>query len=151
MLRLSHTMVLVNDQDEALAFYTDKLGLELRADIPFAGARWLAVGPPSQPEIEIVLAHPDMSPQSDEVKAKLRELTSLGAIGAGIFQVEDCRASYEELRSRGVEFTEEPVERFYGIDSGFRDPSGNPWRMVQPLPPEVAAANARAENSAAQR
>jgi len=140
-------MVPVNDQDEALAFYRDTLGLELRADVPFAGGRWLAVGPASQPELEIVLIDPAMGPFAPDVVEKVRELVSLGAIGAGILRVEDCRASYEELRARGVEFIEEPTERFYGVDCGFRDPSGNPWRMVQPLPLEAITANLEAERN----
>jgi catechol 2,3-dioxygenase-like lactoylglutathione lyase family enzyme len=142
MFRVSHMMLPVNDQDAARDFYVNKLGFEQRADVPFAGGRWLTVGPASQPDLEVVLIDPAMGPFSEDTVAKVRELVSLGAIGAGILAVEDCRAAYEELRRRGVEFTEEPSERFYGVDAGFRDPSGNPWRMVQPVPAEVAAANA---------
>jgi catechol 2,3-dioxygenase-like lactoylglutathione lyase family enzyme len=148
-MQISHMMVPVNDQDEALAFYTDKLGFELRADVPFPGGRWLAVGPASQPDLEVVLIDPDMGPFAPEVVAKVREVVSYGAIGAGILRVDDCHAAYEELRGRGVEFTEEPSERFYGIDAGFRDTSGNPWRLTQQLPPEVVAANLEAERNGA--
>ena len=124
-------MVTVHDQDEALAFYVDKLGFEVRADIPFAGHRWLTVGLPDQ-DVEVCLLPPEMGPQSDEVKAQTRNLMALGALSAGIIRTDDCRADYQRLLERGVEFTEEPVERFYGIDAGFRDPSGNPGRLTQP-------------------
>ncbi len=129
-MQISHMMVLVHDQDEALAFYRDKLGFDVKQDVPFDNARWLTVSPPGQ-ELEIVLIVPEMGRQSPEVAGKVRELMALGAIGAGILSVEDCRAAHRELVAKGVEFTEEPVERFYGIDAGFRDPSGNPWRLTQ--------------------
>jgi len=129
-MQISHMMVLVHDQDEALAFYRDKLGFDVKHDMPFDNARWLTVSPPGQ-ELEIVLIVPEMGRQSPEIAGKVRELMALGAIGAGILSVEDCRAAHRELVAKGVEFTEEPVERFYGIDAGFRDPSGNPWRLTQ--------------------
>jgi uncharacterized glyoxalase superfamily protein PhnB len=142
MLSVTHMMVLVTDQDAALDFYVGKLGFEKRADVPFSGARWLTVAAPGSPDLELVLIVPEMGPQSEEIKQRVRELVGLGAIGAGILAVEDCQAEYERLRDAGVEFTEEPTERFYGIDAGLRDPSGNPWRLVQPVPADVAAANA---------
>jgi len=100
--------------------------------MPFedSGARWLTVSPPGQ-ELQVCLLPPEMGTWSSEVTTKVRELMALGAMGGGILSVEDCRAAYRELVAKGVEFTEEPVERFYGIDAGFRDPSGNPWRLTQ--------------------
>jgi catechol 2,3-dioxygenase-like lactoylglutathione lyase family enzyme len=129
-MKISHMMVAVHDQDEALAFYTEKLGFELRQDMPLDKHRWVTVSPPGE-DLEIVLIVPEMGPQSPEVAGRIRELMALGALGAGILSVDDCRAAHRELVARGVEFTEEPVERFYGIDAGFRDPSGNPWRLTQ--------------------
>jgi catechol 2,3-dioxygenase-like lactoylglutathione lyase family enzyme len=129
-MQISHMMVRVHDQDEALAFYRDKLGFEVKQDMPFDNARWLTVSPPGQ-DLEVCLLPPEMGTWSPEVTTKVRELMALGAIGAGIISVDDCRATHRELVAKGVEFTEEPVERFYGIDAGFRDPSGNPWRLTQ--------------------
>jgi catechol 2,3-dioxygenase-like lactoylglutathione lyase family enzyme len=129
-MKISHMMIAVHDQQEALDFYTSKLGFEVKQDMPFEQHRWIALSLPGQ-DLEVVLVVPEMSPQSPEVAAQIRELMAIGALGAGIIQVEDCRATYRELSERGVEFTEEPVERFYGIDAGFRDPSGNPWRLTQ--------------------
>jgi catechol 2,3-dioxygenase-like lactoylglutathione lyase family enzyme len=137
-MQISHMMVLVHDQDEALAFYTEKLGFEVKNDMPFDAHRWITVSPPGQ-DLEVVLVVPEMGPQSPEVVAQLRELMALGALGAGILRVDDCRATFRELVERGVEFTEEPVERFYGIDAGFRDPSGNPWRVTQIAPQPAGA------------
>ena len=130
-MQISHMMVRVHDQDEALAFYRDKLGFEVKQDMPFErDARWLTVSPPGQ-DLEVCLLPPEMGAWSDELAGKVRELMALGAMGAGIIRVDDCRAAHRELVAKGVEFTEEPVERFYGIDAGFRDPSGNPWRLTQ--------------------
>jgi catechol 2,3-dioxygenase-like lactoylglutathione lyase family enzyme len=130
-MKISHMMVAVHDQDEALAFYRDKLGFDVKQDMPFedGDARWLTVSPPGQ-DLEIVLIVPEMG-RSAEIAGRVRELMALGALGAGILSVDDCRAAHRELVAKGVEFTEEPVERFYGIDAGFRDPSGNPWRLTQ--------------------
>jgi catechol 2,3-dioxygenase-like lactoylglutathione lyase family enzyme len=134
--QLTHVQVWVHDQDEALAFYTDKLGMELRDDVtvPELGDfRWLTVGPPGQPEISVVLMAIPGPPVFEAGTAdQLRDLMSKGAVGTLFLTTEDCRAAYEELRSRGVEFTEEPEERPYGIDSAFRDPSGNSIRVTQP-------------------
>jgi catechol 2,3-dioxygenase-like lactoylglutathione lyase family enzyme len=135
MLRITHVNVYVHDQDEALAFYTEKVGLEVRDDVTMpelGGFRWLTVGPPAQPDIALALIEVPRPPVLDEdTAAKLSELVAKGAAGGVFFSTDDCRATYEELKGRGVEFTEEPSERPYGIDAGFRDPSGNPARLTQ--------------------
>jgi uncharacterized glyoxalase superfamily protein PhnB len=135
MIQLSSAQVWVHDQDEALAFYTQKLGMEVRSDatLPEMGDfRWLAVGPPGQPDISIVLmAIPGPPVMSAETADQVRALMAKGFAGTIFLTTDDCRASYDELRGRGVVFTEEPEERPYGIDSGFRDPSGNAFRLTQ--------------------
>ena len=135
MIRISTAQVWVHDQDEALAFYTQKLGMEVRADVtlPEMGDfRWLTVGPPGQEDISIVLmAIPGQPVLNDETAAEIRSLMAKGFAGTVFLTTDDCRASYEELKARGVEFSEEPEERPYGIDSGFRDPSGNSFRLTQ--------------------
>ena len=135
MIKLSHTQLWVHDQDEALAFYTEKLGMEVRADVtlPELGDfRWLTVGPPGQEDIAITLmAIPGPPVMDAETADDVRSLMSKGFAGTVFLTTDDVHASYEELRSRGVEFTETPEERPYGIDSGFRDPSGNSFRLTQ--------------------
>ena len=133
--RLTHVNVWVHDQDEALAFYTEKLGLELRDDVtlPELGDfRWLTVGLPGQPDAALTLmAVPGPPVFDEETREQLQALVAKGAAGGLFFSTDDCRATYEELKSRGVEFTDEPTERPYGIDAGFRDPSGNQARITQ--------------------
>jgi catechol 2,3-dioxygenase-like lactoylglutathione lyase family enzyme len=135
MIKLSHAQLWVHDQDEALAFYTEKLGLEVRADVtlPEMGDfRWLTVGPPGQEDVSITLmAIPGPPVMDAETAEQVRNLMSKGFAGTVFLTTDDINASYEELRSRGVEFTETPEERPYGIDSGFRDPSGNSFRLTQ--------------------
>jgi predicted enzyme related to lactoylglutathione lyase len=135
MIRMSYAQLWVDDQDEALDFYTKKLGMEVRNDVTVAelgNFRWLTVGPPDQPEIGITLMAIPGAPVMDEETGKqVRELMSKGFAGTVFLTTDDCQASYEELKSRGVEFTEEPEERPYGIDSGFRDPSGNSFRLTE--------------------
>jgi len=133
-MKLSHAFLYVTDQDEALDWYTNKLGLEVRADVTMeeVGMRWLTVGSPEQPDVEITLLIPGPPPLSEEVGEEVKKLLEQGALNGLIFQTEDCRKTYEELSARGVEFTEPPEERFYGVDAGFRDPFGNPFRLVQP-------------------
>jgi catechol 2,3-dioxygenase-like lactoylglutathione lyase family enzyme len=135
MIKLAHAQLWVHDQDEALAFYTDKLGMEVRADVtlPEMGDfRWLTVGPPGQPDVSIVLmAIPGAPVMDDQTADQVRTLMAKGFAGTIFLTTDDCQASYEELRGRGVEFTEAPEERPYGIDSGFRDPSGNAFRLTQ--------------------
>ena len=135
MYRFANTQLWVNDQDEALAFYTEKLGMEVRADVSLpemGNFRWLTVGPVGQPEIAIVLMPVPGPPMLDEATAgQLRELMAKGFAGTLFLTTDDCQAAYEELRGRGVAFVEPPEERPYGIDSGFRDPSGNHIRLTQ--------------------
>jgi catechol 2,3-dioxygenase-like lactoylglutathione lyase family enzyme len=135
MLKITHVNVWVHDQDEALAFYTEKVGLELRDDVTLpelGGFRWVTVGPPAQPDIALALIAVPGAPVLDaDTAAKLKEIVAKGAAGGVFFGTDDCQASYEELKGRGVEFTEEPSQRPYGVDAGFRDPSGNPHRLVQ--------------------
>ena len=139
---ISHVGVWVDDQDEAKAFYTEKLGFEVREDATleeFGGYRWLTVGPPGQPDVNIILSAP-VPPAIDPDSARqLMALLSKGAMGPGIFRTGDCRKTATELKDRGVQFTQEADERFYGIDAGFRDPSGNEWRLVQPIEYDVEA------------
>jgi catechol 2,3-dioxygenase-like lactoylglutathione lyase family enzyme len=135
MINLSHAQLWVHDQDEALAFYTEKLGMEVRSDVtlPEMGDfRWLTVGPPGQEDVAITLmAIPGPPVMDAETAEQVRNLMSKGFAGTIFLTTDDVHASYEELRGRGVEFTETPEERPYGIDSGFRDPSGNSFRLTQ--------------------
>ena len=132
---LATTQVWVHDQDEALAFYTDKLGFELREDVTvpeMGNFRWLTVGIPGQEDVAITLMAIPGPPVFDEAtRDELLSLMAKGALGGLFFATDDCRGTFEELRSRGVEFTQEPVEQPYGIDAGFRDVSGNHMRMAQ--------------------
>ena len=135
MIKIANAHLWVNDQDEALAFYTKKLGMEVRIDatMPEMGNfRWLTVGPVGQPDVAIVLmaipGPPIMDPDTAE---QVRGLMAKGFAGTVFLTTEDCRTDYEQLKARGVEFTEAPSERPYGIDSGFRDPSGNSIRLTQ--------------------
>jgi uncharacterized glyoxalase superfamily protein PhnB len=135
MIRISTAQLWVHDQDEALAFYTEKLGMELRADVSFpemGNFRWLTVGPPGQDDVSIVLmAIPGSPVLSHETAEQVRDLMAKGFAGTVFLTTDDCHASYEELKARGVEFSEEPEDRPYGIDSGFHDPSGNSFRLTQ--------------------
>jgi uncharacterized glyoxalase superfamily protein PhnB len=135
MVRIANTQLWVHDQDEALAFYTQKLGFEVRSDVtlPEMGDfRWLCVGPVGQDDFAIVLmAIPGQPVMDAESAEQVRTLMAKGFAGTVFLTTDDVHASYEELRGRGVEFTEEPEERPYGIDSGFRDPSGNSLRLTQ--------------------
>jgi catechol 2,3-dioxygenase-like lactoylglutathione lyase family enzyme len=135
MYKLSTAQLWVDDQDEALEFYTKKLGMEVRSDVTLAELgdfRWLTVGPPGQPDIAIVLmAIPGPPVMDAETAEQVRTLMSKGFAGTVFLTTDDVRASVEQLKGRGVEFTEEPEERPYGIDSGFRDPSGNALRLTQ--------------------
>ena len=125
----------VHDQDEALQFYTEKLGMELRDDVTVAemgNFRWLTVGPVGQPDIAVVLMAIPGPPVFDpETTAQLQDLVAKGASGGLFFQTDDIQATYEELKGKGVEFTQEPMQQPYGIDAGFRDPSGNHMRIMQ--------------------
>ena len=132
--QLTTTQVWVHDQDEALAFYTQKLGMEVRADVTLAemNFRWLTVGPAGQPDVAIVLMAIPGPPMMDaETVAQVEALMAKGFAGTIFLTTDDCQASYEELMRRGVEFVDQPEERPYGIDSSFRDPSGNHIRLTQ--------------------
>jgi catechol 2,3-dioxygenase-like lactoylglutathione lyase family enzyme len=130
---LTHSHVFVLDQDEALDFYVGKLGLELHTDADLGFMRWLTVNVPGQPDRELVLEKPGPPVHDETTAEQVRELVTKGAMGAVlIFTVDDVHRTYEELRARGVEFTEEPTERFYGTDCGLRDPFGNHLRIGQP-------------------
>jgi uncharacterized glyoxalase superfamily protein PhnB len=135
MMRISNAQLWVHDQDEALAFYTAKLGMEVRSDVTLAemgNFRWLTVSPPGQEDIAITLMAIPGPPVMDEQTAgEVRNLMSKGFAGTVFLTTDDVRRDYEELKSRGVEFTDEVEERPYGIDSGFRDPSGNAIRLTQ--------------------
>jgi uncharacterized glyoxalase superfamily protein PhnB len=135
MIKVGTAQLWVHDQDEALAFWTEKVGMEVRADVtlPELGDfRWLTVGMPGQDDFAIVLmAIPGPPVMEAETSEQVRELMSKGFAGTVFLETDDCRAAYEDLRARGVEFNEAPEERPYGIDSGFRDPSGNSIRLTQ--------------------
>lgn len=128
-LQFSHFFVVVPDQDAALAFYTGVLGLEKRADVPFGDMRWLTVGSPEQPGIELVLVDADVRP---DIADDVRDLMARGGMNGAILTTTDVRADYERLSAAGVEFTGEPEEHFYGTDVGFRDPFGNMFRLTEP-------------------
>ena len=142
MIRIAYAGVWVHDQDEALAFYTEKLGWELRADVTLPemdGFRWLTVSPPGQEDVSVVLmAIPGPPMMDEETTRQVEELMAKGFAGTVFLTTDDCRAEYERLKARGVEFTETPEERPYGIDSGFRDPSGNSIRLTQVMLPANA-------------
>jgi uncharacterized glyoxalase superfamily protein PhnB len=134
-MKISNAQVWVHDQDEALAFYTEKLGMEVSADVTLqelGDFRWLTVGPPGQEDVSIVLmAIPGPPLMDEDTTRQVEELMAKGFAGTVFLTTDDCRADYERLKARGVEFTEAPEERPYGIDSGFRDPSGNSIRLTE--------------------
>jgi catechol 2,3-dioxygenase-like lactoylglutathione lyase family enzyme len=127
--------VWVNDQDEALAFYTQKLGMEVQVDVTLpelGGFRWLTVSPPGQEDFGLVLmAIPGPPVMDPDTREQVRELMAKGFAGTVFLVTDDCKAEYERLKDRDVEFNEAPEERPYGIDTGFRDPSGNNVRLTQ--------------------
>ena len=135
MIRITSAQLWVHDQDEALAFWTQNVGMEVRSDVTvpeLGNFRWLTVGPAGQPDIAIALMDIPGPPVMDEQTAdEVRNLMAKGFAGTVFLTTEDCKASYEELKGRGVEFTETPEERPYGIDAGFRDPSGNSIRLTE--------------------
>lgn len=142
MIRISTAQLWVHDQDAALAFWTDTIGMEVREDVTVAemgNFRWLTVGPPGQPDIAIVLMAIPGPPMMDEATtAQLADLMGKGFAGTIFLTTDDVRAEHARLTAEGVEFTEEPEERPYGIDAGFRDPSGNSIRLTQLLPAPVS-------------
>ena len=137
-MKIATTQLWVHDQDEALAFYTQKLGMEVVQDVTvpeMGNFRWLTVAPKGQQEVAIVLmaipGAPVMDPETGE---QVREVMAKGFAGAVFLTTDDCKATVAELKARGVEFTEEPEDRPYGMDAGFRDPSGNSFRLTQLRP-----------------
>jgi predicted enzyme related to lactoylglutathione lyase len=134
-IKIANAQLWVHDQDEALAFYTDKLGWEVRSDVTMAemgNFRWLTVGAVGQEDFAVVLmAVPGQPVLDDETRRQVLDLSAKGFAGTVFLTTDDCRASYEELKARGVEFSEQPEERPYGIDAGFHDPTGNAFRLTQ--------------------
>jgi uncharacterized glyoxalase superfamily protein PhnB len=134
-MKIANAQLWVHDQEEALKFWTEKVGFEVRSDVtmPEMGDfRWLTVSPPGQEDVSIVLMAIPGEPVMDAAtQAQVRDLSAKGFAGTAFLVTEDCRADYERLVARGVEFTETPEERPYGIDAGFRDPSGNGIRLTQ--------------------
>ena len=135
MIRVSNAQIYVHDQEEALAFYTEKLGWEVRSDVtlPEMGDfRWLTVSPPGQDDFELVLmAIPGPPVFEEDTSNMLRELVARGVTAPIFLSTDDIQADVQALKARGVEFVDEPEERPYGIDSSFRDPSGNHLRLTQ--------------------
>jgi len=135
VIRIANAQLWVHDQDEALAFYTKKLGMEVRSDVTLpelGNFRWLTVGPAGQPDVSIALmAIPGPPVMDPETAEQVKTLMAKGFAGTVFLTTDDCQASYEELKGRGVEFSEAPEERPYGIDSSFRDPSGNSFRLTE--------------------
>ncbi|MHB8532966.1 MAG: VOC family protein [Solirubrobacteraceae bacterium] len=135
MIKITNAQLWVQDQEEALAFYTEKVGFEVTADVTLpelGGFRWLTVSPKGQSDVSIVLmAIPGPPMMDEETTEQVESLMAKGFAGTVFLTTEDCQAAYEELSARGVEFHEPPEQRPYGIDSGFRDPSGNSIRLAQ--------------------
>jgi uncharacterized glyoxalase superfamily protein PhnB len=134
-MKIANAQLWVHDQDEALAFYTQKVGMEVKSDVTvpeLGNFRWLTVGPAGQDDFSIVLmAIPGAPLMDDTTVTQVKDLMAKGYAGTVFLTTDDCQASYDELRERGVEFSEAPEQRPYGIDSGFRDPSGNSLRLTQ--------------------
>jgi catechol 2,3-dioxygenase-like lactoylglutathione lyase family enzyme len=131
--QITHTTLYVLDQDEALDFYVGKLGMVVHTDAEIGPMRFLTVAFPDQPDVELVLMAPGPPAYDEATAAEIRELVAKGGAGGGfIVTIDDCRGTYESLRTAGVEFTQEPTERFYGTDCALRDPFGNPIRLTQP-------------------
>jgi catechol 2,3-dioxygenase-like lactoylglutathione lyase family enzyme len=136
MIRIANAQFWVHDQDEALAFYTGTLGWEVRSDVTIEewAFRWLVVGPVGQADVGLVLMPVPPPPMFDAATgAALAELVAKGAGGTLFLETEDCQAAYDELMARGVEFNDPPTPQPYGIDTSFRDPSGNNIRLTQVL------------------
>ena len=134
MIRIANTQLWVHDQEEALAFYTGPLGWEVKADVTVAewSFRWLAVGPAGQQDVGLVLMPVPGPPMlDDEARAQLTALVAKGVGGTVFLETDDCQAAYDELSARGVVFNDPPTKQAYGIDTSFRDPSGNNIRLTQ--------------------
>jgi uncharacterized glyoxalase superfamily protein PhnB len=133
-LKLSYCSLPVHDHDKALAFYRDVLGFEVRSDVEFEGMRWVSVGPPSQPGVQIVLEPPGADPGvSSADRQAIADLMAKGLLGRLVFATDDCDQTFERIQAAGAEAMQEPIDQFYGVrDCAFRDPSGNMLRFVQP-------------------
>jgi catechol 2,3-dioxygenase-like lactoylglutathione lyase family enzyme len=133
-IRISHSFVIVDDQEKALTFYRDALGLVVTADAPLGPYRWLTVSAPGHPGMEVVLATPDMGHGPDDTES-LKMLLAKGALNGVLFTGDDCDAWFERVRGTGAEVLQEPIDQPYGVrDCAFRDPSGNHIRIASPLP-----------------
>lgn len=121
----------VRDQDEALAFYVDKLGFRVHTDARNGDYRWLTVQHPEQPSFQLGLFVPQPPTVDASTAQQLRQILAKGGMPPLVMVVDDCQAAYERMRVLGVEFTQEPMERYGTVDAGFRDPSGNGWKMIQ--------------------
>ena len=121
----------VRDQDEALEFYVEKVGFRVHTDARNGGYRWLTVQHPEQASFQLGLFLPGPPTHDAATAQTLREIVAKGAMPPLVLVVENCRAAYERMHARGVEFTQEPMERFGSVDAGFRDPSGNGWKMIE--------------------
>jgi catechol 2,3-dioxygenase-like lactoylglutathione lyase family enzyme len=134
--RQSHSTIFVTDQQEALEFYRDKLGFEVRTDMPMTDEgdiRWLTLSPRGQPDLEIILAPLTPGPMFDAEQAEqIKGLVQSGALGIGVFQTDDINSDYERLNKQGVEFVSPPEEKFYGIEAIVKDNSGNWFSLTQP-------------------
>jgi catechol 2,3-dioxygenase-like lactoylglutathione lyase family enzyme len=137
--KLSHTAVWVLDQDEALDFYTQKLGFEVNTDATMDDFRWLTVSPPNQPDHELILLEPGPPMMDEESAEQVKALVAKGVLGPGAFETDDCGRTFAELSERGVNFLSEPTERFYGIEATLRDNSGNWFSMTQRTEAEATA------------
>jgi catechol 2,3-dioxygenase-like lactoylglutathione lyase family enzyme len=124
--------IYVHDQDEALEFYVGKLGFEVHTDARNGDFRWLTVKHPDQPTFQLGLFKPQAPVVDDATAQSLNEAVAKGAMPPLVLVVPDCRAAYDAMRKRGVEFTQEPTERYGNVDASFRDPSGNGWKMLEP-------------------
>ena len=135
ILRFTHSSLYVLDQDAALDFYVNKLGFETRTDFMMEnGFRWLTVSPKGQPDVQLILMKVDGPNIQPDVAATLKGLMEKGRLGGGVLQVDDCRATYEELKAKGVEFLSPPADRFYGVEAVVKDNSNNWFSMTQATP-----------------
>ncbi|KAB8194673.1 VOC family protein [Nonomuraea phyllanthi] len=134
-IKLAHCFIAVDDHDKAIAFYRDALGLEVRDDVGYEGMRWVTVGSPSQPDVNIVLEPPAADPNASPAdKQAMMELLAKGLLRGVIFETDDCDATFERISAAGGEVLQEPMDQFYGVrDCAFRDPAGNLLRFTQPL------------------
>jgi catechol 2,3-dioxygenase-like lactoylglutathione lyase family enzyme len=130
-VRVEMVGLYVRDQEEALRFYVDKLGFRVHTDVKNGDFRWLTVQAPDQPSFQLGLFAPGPPVQDQATAQTLRAVLAKGAMPPLVLAVDDCRAAFEQLRTQGVEFTQDPVERYGNVDAGFRDPSGNGWKMIQ--------------------